>query len=76
MAYGEVYSLCRPALSTALRILDSYDQNSHCEVAEYITSTLTNMPAGDPHSAQWSWIVSPTEDQALLYKCAKESELW
>ena len=72
MAFGEVYSsLQTGVIDGAENNWVSYDQNSHYEVAKYISL--------DGHTAPPEILVcdklSP-EDQQILRECAKESELW
>lgn len=77
MAFGEVYSsLQTGVIDGAENNWVSYDQNSHYEVAKYISL--------DGHTASPEILVcskmvfdklSP-EDQQILRECAKESELW
>lgn len=77
MAYGEVYSsLQTGVIDGAENTWTSYDQNSHCEVAEYITLDAHNMPPEILIGSKMVMDRLSAEDQALLYKCAKESELW
>ena len=77
MAFGEVYSsLQTGVIDGAENNWVTYDQNSHYEVAKYISLDGHTAP---PEILVCSKIVfdklSP-EDQQLLKECAKESELW
>lgn len=77
MAYGEVYSsLQTGVIDGAENNWTSYDQNSHCEVAQYITLDAHNMPPEILIGSKMVMDRLSAEDQALLRKCAKESELW
>ena len=77
MAYGEVYSsLQTGVIDGAENTWTSYDQNSHCEVAKYITMDAHNMPPEILIGSKMVMDRLSAEDQQLIYDCAKESELW
>lgn len=77
MAFGEVYSsLQTGVIDGAENNWVSYDQNSHYEVAKYISLDGHTAPPEILVCSKMVFDKLSPEDQQILRECAKESELW
>ena len=77
MAFGEVYSsLQTGVIDGAENNWVSYDQNSHYEVAQYISLDGHTAPPEILVCSKMVFDKLSPEDQQILRECAKESELW
>lgn len=77
MAFGEVYSsLQTGVIDGAENNWVSYDQNSHYEVAKYISLDGHTAPPEILVCSKMVFDKLSPEDQQIIRECAKESELW
>ncbi|MDF2474324.1 MAG: Solute-binding protein Bpro [Anaerocolumna sp.] len=77
MAFGEVYSsLQTGVIDGAENNWVSYDQNSHHEVAKYITVDGHTAPPEILICSKLVFDKLSPEDQQILVEAAKESEIW